>query len=71
MKLICHEIFPWQVISVDQLISLTPGFVPTHQENPTNDVFLGVLTFVDIFSDFTNVHLMTKMDGSGTTDAKE
>ena len=56
---------------MDQLISLTPGFVPTHQENPTNDVFLGVLTFVDIFSDLTNVYLMTKMDGSGTTDAKE
>ena len=59
-----------QCVSVDQLISPTPGFVPTHRGKPTNDRYLGATVFVDHYSDFTYVHLMTKMDAAATVEAK-
>jgi hypothetical protein len=61
---------PGQVVSIDQLISPTEGFVPTHRGTPTTLRYQGATVFVDHFSDFTYVHLMTKMDGESTVEAK-
>lgn len=61
---------PGQVVSVDQLVSPTAGFVPTHRGKPTTQRYIGATVFVDHFSDFTYVHLMTKMDGDATVEAK-
>ena len=62
---------PGQVISVDQLISPTPGFVPTHRGRPTTKRYRGATVFVDHFSDFTYVHLMTDMNAEATVEAKQ
>jgi hypothetical protein len=48
---------PGQVVSVDQLVSPTPGFVPTHRGRPTTARYIGTTVFADHFSDFTYVHL--------------
>ena len=61
---------PGQVVSMDQLVSPTPGFVPTHRGTPTTQRYFGATVFVDHFSDFTYVHLMTKMDAEATVEAK-
>jgi hypothetical protein len=61
---------PGQVVSVDQLVSPTPGFVPTHQGRPTTKRYIGATVLADHFSDFTYVHLMTKMDAESTVEAK-
>jgi hypothetical protein len=61
---------PGQVVSVDQLVSPTPGFVPTHRGRPTTARYIGVTVFADHFSDLTYVHLMTKMDAESTVEAK-
>ena len=62
---------PGQVISVDQLISPTPGFVPTHRGRPTTKRYRGAMVFVDHYSDYTYVHLMTEMDADATVKAKQ
>ena len=49
---------PGQVVSVDQLIVPTPGFIPTHRRTPTTKRYSGATVFVDHFSDFTYFHLM-------------
>ncbi|CAJ1943881.1 unnamed protein product, partial [Cylindrotheca closterium] len=61
---------PGQVISVDQLASPTPGFVPTHRGTPTTMRYTGATVFVDHFSDFTYIHLMTEMNAETTVLAK-
>eukprot|EP00980_Cylindrotheca_fusiformis_P016832 scaffold5080_cov130-Cylindrotheca_fusiformis.AAC.1 len=61
---------PGQVVSVDQLVSPTAGFVPTHRGRPSLTRYLGATVFVDHFSDFTYVHLMTEMDAAATVEAK-
>lgn len=56
---------------MDQLVSPTPGFVPTHRGSPMTQRYIGCATvFVDHLSDFTYVHLMTEMNGNTTVDAK-
>lgn len=55
---------------MDQLVSPTSGFVPTHRGIPTTKRYIGATVFVDHFSDFTYVHLMTKMDAESTVEAK-
>ena len=62
---------PGQVISVDQLISPTPGFVPTHRGRPTTQQYRGATTFVDHYLDYTYVHLMTEMNAEATVKAKQ
>jgi hypothetical protein len=62
---------PGQVVSVDQLVSPTEGFVLTHRGTPTTLQYQGATIFVDHFSDFTYIHLMTKLDGKGTVEAKQ
>ena len=55
---------------MDQLISPTPGLVLTHRGNPATTRYIGATTFVDHFTDFTCVHLMTKMNAETTVAAK-
>ena len=63
---------PGQIISIDQLVSRTPGFVPTHRGIPTTKRYCGATIFVDHFSDFTYTHLMsgTSMNAEETVEAK-
>ena len=62
---------PGEVVSVDQLISPTPGFVPVHRGLPTVKRYIGATVFVDHYSDYTYVHLMTEMDAKATIEAKD
>ena len=62
---------PGQVVSMDQLISPTPGFVPVHRGTPTKQRYVGATVFVDHFSDLTYVHLMTEMNSTTTVEAKK
>ena len=62
---------PGLCVSVDQLVSPTPGFVPTHRGIPTLQRYKGATVFVDNYSDFTYTHLMTKMNAESTVEAKE
>jgi hypothetical protein len=59
-----------QVVSVDQLVSPTAGFIPTHRGTPTTKHYIGATVFAEHFSDFTYVHLMSKMDAKSTVEAK-
>ena len=61
---------PGQVVSVDQLVSPTPGFVPTHRGTPTTKCYIGATVFVDHFYNFTYAHLMTEMNTEATVEAK-
>ena len=56
---------------MDQLVSPTSGFVPTHRGIPTVSRYIGATIFIDHFSDFAYVHLMTKMNAQTTVEAKE
>ena len=55
---------------VDQLVSPTPGFVPTHRGTPSTKWYIGATIFVDHFSNFTYAHLMTEMNAETTVEAK-
>ena len=62
---------PGEVVSVDQLVSPTPGFVPTHRGRPTLQRYKAATVFVDHFSDYTYVVLMIGDPTAKTTvDAK-
>ena len=61
---------PGQVVSMDQLISPTPGFVPIHRGTLTKQCYVGAMVFVDHFSDLTYVHLMTEMTSKATVEVK-
>jgi hypothetical protein len=59
-----------QVVSIDQLVSPTPGFFPTHHGTPAVKRYIGATVFTNHFSDFTYVHLMTEMNAEATAKAK-
>ena len=59
-----------QVVSVDQLVSPTPGFVPTHRGTTTTKRYIGDNVFVDHFSNFTYAHLMMEMNAETTVETK-
>ena len=58
------------VVSVDQLVSLTLVFVPMYRGCPTLQRYIGNTIFVDHFSDFTYCHLMIKMNAETTVEAR-
>ena len=62
---------PGLCVSVDQLVSPTPGFVPTHRGIPTLQRYTCATVFVDHYSDFTYSHLMTEMNAKSTVEAKD
>ena len=47
LKRIKPATIPGQCVSVDQLVSPTPGFVHTHRGRPTLKRYVGVTVFVD------------------------
>ena len=71
LKKIRQATAPGQVVSVDQIVSPTLGFVPIHCGLPTKQRYIGVTVFIDHFSDFTYIHLMTVMNVKSTIEAKE
>ena len=46
-----------QVVRVDQLVSPTPGFIPTHQGRPTTQQYFDATVFVDHFYNFAYINI--------------
>lgn len=61
---------PGAVVSMDQLESPVPGFVPIGKGQPTTRRYRGATVFVDHASDFTYVHMMTALTTAETIEAK-
>jgi len=61
---------PGEVVSVDQLESRVPGFIPQRKGILTKRRFCGATVFVDHFSDLTYIHLMEKLSSEETVQAK-
>ena len=58
------------MVSVDQLESLVPGFVPIARGQPTTSRYCGGSVFADHVTGFTYVHLHHAMTTQETLDAK-
>lgn len=58
------------VVSVDQLESPIPGFIPIAKGQPTTNRYRGATVFADHASDFTYVHLNQALTTQETIDAK-
>ena len=61
---------PGAVVSIDQLESPVPGFVPIAKGQPTVRRYRGASVFVDHASDFTYVHMHQHLTTDKTIDAK-
>ena len=61
---------PGTVVSINQLESPVPGFVPIAKGQPTVCKYRGALVFVDHASDFTYVHMHQHLKPDETIDAK-
>ena len=61
---------PGIVVSIDQLESPVPGFMPIAKGQPTVHKYCGALVFVDHASDFTYVHMHQHLATDETIDAK-
>ena len=61
---------PGAVVSIDQLESPVPGFVPIAKGQPTVRRYRGASVFVDHASDFTYVHMHQHLTTDETIDAK-
>ena len=61
---------PGAVVSIDQLESPIPGFVPIARGQPTTSCYRGASVFADHVSGFTYVHLHQAMTTQETIDAK-
>ena len=61
---------PGAVVSVDQLESTVPGFVPLGREQPTKRRYAGATVFVDHASDWTYVHPQVRLTTEETLEAK-
>ena len=66
-----HHDHPGAGVSTDQLISHQPGLVPQSAGKPTNQRITAATVFVDHFSDFVYVALMTDMSADSTLKAKQ
>ena len=64
------SIIPGAVVSIDQLESPIPGFVPIARGQPTTSRYSGASVFADHASGFTYVHLHQAMTTQETIDAK-
>ena len=51
-----------EVIRVNQIGRPTPGPIPTHKGNPTVTRYVEATVFVDHYSEFTYVCLISKLD---------
>ncbi len=61
---------PGEWVSVDQLISPTPGLIAQLKGSPTRERYKVATVFVDHFTDFTYVHLQSSTSSSATLTAK-
>ncbi len=61
---------PGEWVSVDQLISPTPGLIAQLKGIPTRERYKVATIFVDHFTDFTYVHLQTSTNSAATLTAK-
>ena len=61
---------PGQVVSVDQLVIPTPGFIRNHHGVSMTQSYIRATLFVYHFSDFTYIHLMDKLYGESTVEEK-
>ena len=64
------SIIPGAVVSIDQLESPIPGFVPIARGQPTTSHYCGASVFADDASGFTYVHLHQAMTTQETIDTK-
>ena len=64
------SIIPGAVVSIDQLESPIPGFVPIARGQPTTSRYHGASVFADHVSGFTYVHLHQAMTTQETINAK-
>jgi hypothetical protein len=62
---------PGQVISVDQLESPVPGFIPITKGCPTTQRYVAATVFCDHSSGLTYVALMTSLSGEEMLKAKQ
>ena len=56
---------------MDQLVSPIDDFVPTYHESPIINHYIFLNVFVDNFSNFTYVQLMTETNGETMVDTKK
>ena len=70
LKILNIATVPGQVVRVDQLVSPTPGFFPTHRGTTTTKQYIAATVFVDHFSNFTYAHLIKEMNAETTIEAK-
>ena len=63
--------YPGGGVSADQIISAQPGLVPQNAGKLTNKRITSVTVFVDHYSDFSYVVLMTECSGKETLRAKQ
>ena len=59
------------MISVDQLISPTPGLIAQMLGKPTNIRYMGAMVYVDHQSDYTYIHLQMTLDATETIKGKK
>ena len=52
-----------RVVSVDKLVSPTPGFIPTHRGIPTPKRYIDATVSIEHFYEFTYIHPVKKLDG--------
>ena len=62
---------PGQCVSVDQMISKTPGYIAHLRGTPTRDRYRVATVFVDHFSGVGYVHLQRSTSAKDTIEAKE
>ena len=62
---------PGQCVSVDQLISNTPGYIAHMRGTPTRERYRVATVFVDHFSGIGYVHLQRSTSATDTIEAKE
>ena len=62
---------PRVMVSIDQLLSPTPGFVPIHRGSSTVKQYIGATIFVGYLFDFTYCHFMIEMTAASTVEEKK
>jgi transposase InsO family protein len=66
------RLLPGDVVSVDQLVSSTPGLIAwLHGGQPTHERYLGSTVFVDQASDFSYIFHHTALNSDQTVKAKQ
>jgi hypothetical protein len=67
-----RKLLPGDVVSVDQLVSSTPGLVAClHRGYRTKERYIGSTIFVDQASDFSYIYHHTSLNSAQTVQAKK